>query len=361
MKLIIVDDEILVRKGIIMTVDWDGLGINEVIEAGNGEQALSLIREKEIDIVITDIKMPKMDGLTLIERLKECRPGAVVIVLSCVNDMDSVRKALKFGGALDYIPKLSMSTDELVETLKKAISYVDKSKNYVTKDLKEILPSFFTSSQDEQLRKAIEYGEKEDIDKLFQEILCGAYVLRGKWKESREWEDLIGVFSSLIKRYNIDVNQFFSKFKCIKEVTENETSLEEMVNYLKNIAYCVKETIEQEKKESYDENIYKAIGYIKERYDQNIRSKEVASYINMSEGYFSKYFKKIIGVNFTDYVNHIKIEKAKELLIRKKLTIQEVSEKIGYTNCSYFSQIFKEIEGVTPKQYQKANNTVKNT
>ncbi|WP_070000113.1 response regulator transcription factor [Cellulosilyticum sp. I15G10I2] len=359
MKIIIVDDEILIRKGIATSVNWEEIGIDEVIEASNGEQALELILKNNIDIVLTDIKMPKMDGLTLIEQLKLCSPYTVAIVLSCVNDMDVVRQALKFGGALDYIPKLSMTTEELVDTINRAITYVRKNNAYVPLDKNKILPSFFTLEHEQSLRSAIEYGDLDTLNKVIKKILKSAYILKEFWKESREWEDIFGVFSNVIKKYDIDPNKFFSNYKTIRQIIQDSHNIDEAVKSLGEIALDIKTSIEQERKENYDAVINKAVIYINKYYNQNIKLKDVADHVSMSESYFSKYFKKIMNTNFIDYINQIKIERSKELLARKKITIQEVSELMGYTNCSYFTQVFKELEGVTPKQYQK-NILIKN-
>ena len=95
MKIVIADDEVLVRKGISMTIPWEELGINEVFEAADGQQALDIITTYPIDILLTDIKMPKLTGLQLLEKVREISPNTVNIVLSCVNDMECVREVYK--------------------------------------------------------------------------------------------------------------------------------------------------------------------------------------------------------------------------------------------------------------------------
>ena len=68
MKVVIADDEVLVRKGISMSIPWQELGVDQVFEAGDGQQALEIIESNPIDILLTDIRMPKMDGLELLKR-----------------------------------------------------------------------------------------------------------------------------------------------------------------------------------------------------------------------------------------------------------------------------------------------------
>jgi two-component system, response regulator YesN len=124
MKALIVDDEILVRKGISMGIDWDKMGFSVVKEANNGVEALDIAKDSKPDLILTDIRMPKMDGLELIKQLKVYCPDSVIIVLTCLNDSQYVREAMQFGGALDYVLKLSLSTEELEKTIKKATKYI---------------------------------------------------------------------------------------------------------------------------------------------------------------------------------------------------------------------------------------------
>lgn len=115
-KVVIVDDEILIRVGIKSCIDWEKHGFEIAGQAGNGIKALEVIEETRPDIVLTDIKMPKMDGIELIGEIRKRFPGIKTIVLSCYNDMDYVKKAMKLG-AEDYILKLSLEPEILLEVL----------------------------------------------------------------------------------------------------------------------------------------------------------------------------------------------------------------------------------------------------
>lgn len=116
-KVLIVDDEMLIRVGIKSCIDWEANGFEVVGFAEDGKQALDIISRTKPDIVLTDIKMPNMDGIELIERIKERYPTIRVIVLSCYNELDFIKRAMKLG-ADDYILKLSMQPEELLNVLK---------------------------------------------------------------------------------------------------------------------------------------------------------------------------------------------------------------------------------------------------
>ena len=115
-KVLIVDDEILIRVGIKSCIDWEANGFEIIGLAADGAEALKMIRENKPDLVMTDIKMPNMDGLELIERIKNQYPEIRIIVLSCYNELDFIKKAMKLGSD-DYILKLSMQPEDLLKVL----------------------------------------------------------------------------------------------------------------------------------------------------------------------------------------------------------------------------------------------------
>ncbi|XEC95577.1 response regulator [Paenibacillus tarimensis] len=104
LKLFVADDEIWVRQGLRMTIDWAAYGIQWSGEAENGEDALRIIAEDTPDIILTDIKMPCMDGLMFMEELKKRGITAKVIFISGYNDFTYAQKAVQLG-AFDYVLK----------------------------------------------------------------------------------------------------------------------------------------------------------------------------------------------------------------------------------------------------------------
>lgn len=112
----IVDDEILVRVGLKSTVDWASMGFIIVAEASNGEQAYEMFLNHNPDVILTDIKMPKMDGLRLTELVKAKKPKVKVVILTCYDDFTYAREALKLG-ASNYILKSEIEDEELINLM----------------------------------------------------------------------------------------------------------------------------------------------------------------------------------------------------------------------------------------------------
>lgn len=96
-----------------------------------------------------------------------------------------------------------------------------------------------------------------------------------------------------------------------------------------------------------------ALEYIQNNYCETISLDEMASLCNISSSYFSKIFKKVVGDNFSNYINILRIRKAKELLETSNMPIINISIDLGYEDCGYFIKVFKKNVGVTPALYRK--------
>ena len=120
-RVMIVDDEVLVRLGIQSLIKWENHGYQIVCDASDGEEALQKIRQYQPDIVLTDLKMSPVDGFELISECREKYPHIQFIVLSSYNDFDNVRNAMKMG-AFDYVFKLTVKPEELLKIMDEATS-----------------------------------------------------------------------------------------------------------------------------------------------------------------------------------------------------------------------------------------------
>lgn len=118
MNVMIVDDEKLLRNGFRYMTNWAEKGITIVGEAMNGQDALEQIPLLQPDVVLTDIKMPIMDGVALTRQIKQLYPHIAVIILSSYDDYDYVRESMKLG-ASDYLLKAAIDVDELYEILQR--------------------------------------------------------------------------------------------------------------------------------------------------------------------------------------------------------------------------------------------------
>ena len=103
MRVMVVEDEEMIRRGIVMAVDWAALDCIVVGEAANGEQALAVAEDCQPTLIITDLKMPKMDGLEVCQQIREFSNVPIVMLTAKGEDMDKIL-GLEYG-ADDYITK----------------------------------------------------------------------------------------------------------------------------------------------------------------------------------------------------------------------------------------------------------------
>lgn len=186
--MVIADDELIIRQG-LMSINWDKYGVTVLGAAANGNEALSMIISGHPQILITDIRMPGMDGLKLIEASKEYVPEIQSILLTGYEDFSYAKTAISLG-AVDYILKPS-DPDEIIEAVKKAKGKINeilqlknletncktqKIKNRVIRDVLEYIENHY--SEDISLYTAAEYVHMNHIyiSRLFKRELGETFL-----------------------------------------------------------------------------------------------------------------------------------------------------------------------------------------
>ncbi|WP_134699300.1 response regulator [Ammoniphilus sp. YIM 78166] len=164
MKVLVVDDEQHVREAIRLLGNWDKYGIEVILEASHGEEAISLILEHRPEIVFSDVKMPKMDGLQLLEWMKEKHPTGKTIIVTGYDDYQYMRKAIHCGSA-DYLLK-PVDPEVLNQTLDEAVQAWEreeaerKEKKSSSQFINEMKPIY----RDRILTKILDQVHSEDLD-----------------------------------------------------------------------------------------------------------------------------------------------------------------------------------------------------
>lgn len=109
-----------------------------------------------------------------------------------------------------------------------------------------------------------------------------------------------------------------------------------------------------EAKDEHTDVIYgKVIPYIEKNLTESFSIDDIAKYVALNPQYMMRLFKKTTGKSVLTYITELRMEKAKELLIKTDCSIENITEKIGYFSVAHFSQLFKKIEGITPGKYRK--------
>lgn len=122
LKAVLFDDEHIVLKGLMKLIKWSECGVELVATAQNGKTALEAVRQFKPDIVLTDIRMPGIDGLELIRTIREEVPNTVCIVFSGYNEYDYVKTAINLG-VIDYLEK-PITLEKIREAINKAVHHI---------------------------------------------------------------------------------------------------------------------------------------------------------------------------------------------------------------------------------------------
>lgn len=237
MTVLIVDDERYMIEYMKTLVDWSAYGFDRVLTAGGGSLARDLILEYRPELLITDIKMPKVSGIDLSALIDKNEYRTKVIVISGYSEFEYAKQALRYGVA-EYLVKPVLKAD-FVEALERILQ-----RNF---------------DREEALGK--EGGEKY-----------------------------------------------------------------ETIAFLKE--------------------------YINGHFDQDLSLDALGEVVHLHPAYLSKIFKEVTDVNLSGYITDVRMQKAAELLEKTDLKVNEVMKRLGYQKSQYFSKLFKEKFGVTPKEYR---------
>lgn len=126
-QIMIVDDEENFRQAVIRKMDWEGMGYEVIGDVANGADALEMAERLHPDVILTDIKMPYMDGLTLTKKVRNSLPATKIIILSGFDDFDYAKQAIKYD-VREYILK-PIQSSELKEVLEKVKTEIDDERN----------------------------------------------------------------------------------------------------------------------------------------------------------------------------------------------------------------------------------------
>ena len=169
MKVVVVEDEIRIREGIEGLLEMMGPEYEFAGSASNGKAGLELIQKEQPDIVITDIRMPDMSGLEMLEKMQKLGLATKSIVLSAYSEFEYARQAMRLG-VTEYLLK-PVSVDEFSKALNAIKTQIEKEKNIQPQALGTL----------EQIMGTILYGQtKLDIDIDMEEYLLGKYGIQTK-------------------------------------------------------------------------------------------------------------------------------------------------------------------------------------
>ena len=379
-NILIVDDEPIVKIALRSILPWEEYGFFICGTAGNGLEALSLIEKQHPDVIITDLKMPGMDGLELIRTLKEKNYPGEILVLSNYEDFDSVRSALLLGAA-DYLLKIKIQADTLLACLNKTTEKLQKKagekspvpEETISENRNRLLLSFFQG--DSSLASFIQENRETKLG--FMEKSCAiCYVTFEKFLSN----DAFSISANLLRDMILDAVQgalqpyilVLNDYSALvvfsqRELTVSQIKVEQLVKKLYN-RFTMYQSFApdmpyQENLKNYEEarkiyqsfhqneghyknDVAKTIAYIEENYMHRLTLASISANVNLSSSYLCRVFKSEVGISITNYLNNLRIRKAATLIKEQALSLKEISAMVGIDDQLYFSRLFKKCMGI---------------
>ncbi len=362
-KIFLAEDEAIIRRGIRDSIDWEANGLEFVGEAGDGEYAYPLILKTEPDILLTDVKMPFMDGLELSRLVKKSLPNIKIIILSGYNEFDYAKEAIKIGIS-DYLLK-PITSASLVDALKRVAETIREERER-TRLLERYFVSYekYTEFLDKTDYSGVDRKLIEDFLKLGSVEECGPFIdeyfaavgehnYKSLLLRQYMTVDIFYCVQEFLKSLKVETDEIPETLRDIKEIPKVIGGVETTVAYLKALFHFALSARDKCSNDRYGNLIREARAYIAEHFARSDFSLNmISAHIGVSSSYFSSIFKQEMGQSFVEYLTKVRIDKACELLKCTNLRTAEIGESVGYNDPHYFSATFKKIMGQSPKDYK---------
>ena len=228
--------------------------------------------------------------------------------------------------------------------------YVEKMKASETSDYYT-----YPIAVERKLRTAVRSRDKEGSQVLLNQILAHIYTSNGNniEKIKPRITELIVVLSRAAVDAGADINEIFLINENFTSNIEEFTNLEDLSIWVTNMLQrFISFTFEFDKVKHADA-VYKVIEYIKANFQRRMTLEQIAASTYLSKTYLSSLFKKETGYSISEYINIVRIERSKSLLLEENISIIDIANLCGFEDQSYFTKVFKHIVGITPKKYRE--------
>ena len=397
-SILIVDDEKNVTETLKESIPWANLGVDHVYTAGNGYQALGILSNIHVDLVIADIQMPHMDGLELVREIRNAYPGLHCIFLTAYDRFEYALQALKLG-VDNYILK-PISMIEITQTIESSLDnlYAERenldmifqesmirrwlngniSSNELTEKASFLPVSVYlhnyavlavsSTVEADAIRSFLEecktiFSERYDSALLCENYSRYVFLIGGKQISP---EFICDTLRGLVQKYEMEetvdcvisqiVTDFMKVQLCYRNVTEflnvPHTGNEGKRIHIIESHYPSAGSNDPVLRNDLSPIIRRTKAFIEKHYAEGISLKTISSQLNVNTAYLGYLFKKEMGVYFNTYLNDFRVDRAAELLRGSAYSIAEIAAMVGFVTSSHFITTFKKKYGVPPLKYR---------
>lgn len=357
-KTLIVDDRDIFLIELKRLKVWgDPSGFKVVDKANNGSQALDLLRKNTFDLVLTDIRMPIVDGLQLLREIKKEKLCPCVVIISEYSEFNYARQGIVLG-AFDYLVKPA-TEESLLELLKRAGNYLKSNYSQDTSTNFHSDENFEWAYPSSEEKTIINYFKNKDISavQLFYVTLDNLYIALP--------DNIIKADIIVKKLYHNIIIAIYEEYKWLDNFIDlhyfeevdfihdgNANTFKEF--YCRKIKHLINFIIKYQPDTS-DDNIKNICGYILNNPEADLKLKIISEKFFMNNTYLSNSFAIKTGIHFNDYITMIKMARAEYLFKNSSLKAYEIGYQIGYRDINYFMKQFKKVYGRSPTEYRNTD------
>lgn len=340
MKVMIIEDEPVIRYALVKMVG--NLGVkgfepNILTEVEYAENAIEYFEDTDYDMVFVDIEGGELNGLDLINQWRNKRRHTQWIIISGYDRFEYAQRAILYG-VQEYLlkpitkEKLSISVNRCVEKMfETSNDFIgpDKIKNLITKLEEAIWKLDYVTVKDivnqwsnEISRSHLSISYYNNVLDYILKELFSRIKNRGTLLQENKWEINLKTKEQSNRMF---VNECLKMTQLIKEVRRGREI--DPIEIAKN--------------------------YILEHIDQDISLEDVANKLGFNASYFSQIFKQKTGETFVKYRTNLRMERAKDILLRHDVRVIDIPFMIGLNDHPHFTKTFKEHTGFTPSGYRR--------
>ena len=358
-SILIVDDEKLARNTLKKIIPWQELGVDTLYEAADGAEAFALVRLHRPDIILSDIKMPHMDGIAFAKLLRENEWPSHLIFLSGYTDKEYLKDAIHL--QVDGYIEKPLNPEEISALLRKVVEKCRQEHS----DKKETVYFFRNRYDDTVLNDQVYTLSKQALtdfsDALKQKDRKKALALlqtlctEMRQCEGTEPDYLRGIFGriALLVEQSAELNGASQSAADGAHLIHQLSGIRQF-SVLESSVLSLTEAFFEEISGMTDDPVGKVQSYLLAHFrNPDLAIQDIASHLNFNQTYLSTVYRQKTGRTINAYLTQLRIEEAKKLLLETPLRLYQVGEAVGYRDGKYFARIFRREVGVTPRQFRE--------
>ncbi len=347
----IVDDEEMIKHGLSAVISRATSSFQVTALAEDGCEALEMLRCEQPHVLFTDIRMPCMDGLTLIAELRKELPELIVVVISGYSDFSYAQQAMRYG-VFDYLLK-PIKPLEVERILLRAEEHLRQRKSWWRQERNWI----------EQSRHAVQVSALAlwELDKeawrketalLATVISCYADDAVGlKHRYEDFWRQIDSILSDRLQAGEISSEHLYRSMPKYDETAP--------LAWLQQCGETFMEWLRVNRNWVKHYKILDALQYVERNFTNPETTQQiVAEQLGLSVSHFSRSFKEEIGCTFSQYITNMRLAYAQKMLMEPHRKVTEIAELSGYPDYPHFSKTFKKHFGLSPVEFRNQKRPV---